>query len=194
MLEFIADSLVPITMPPGKEHQRDEGSLGDGTRRTRMNRRGLWAACVVLILLLGGVVALTTVGAGYAKDKDTARAKCSEATLNGRYLLAFDGFIVKGDEKVPFAVANFEVFDGNGNAKGVSSFSVNGKITRKEPFSATYTVKANCTGTTTVDANVVTHYDFFTAPDGSMITFVQTDPGVVAAGSQLQGVAKRVGE
>ena len=159
-----------------------------------MKARGLWAACVLLLLLLVGFVGILAMGAGYAKDENAAGAKCSEATLNGRYLLAFDGFIVKGDEKVPFAVANFEVFDGNGNAKGVSSFSVNGKITRKEPFSATYTVKANCTGTTTVDANVVTHYDFFTAPDGSMLTFVQTDPGVVAAGSQLRGTAKRVGE
>ena len=161
-----------------------------------MRRRGLWAACAVLLLGVG--VLLVGIGTGSAKDEgdedEDAGAKCSEATLNGRYLLAFDGFIVKGDEKVPFAVANFEVFDGNGNAKGVSSFSVNGKITRKEPFSATYTVKANCTGSTTVDANVVTHYDFFTAPDGSMINFVQTDPGVVAAGSQLQGMAKRVGE
>jgi hypothetical protein len=196
--QAIADSVGPITMPPEKEHQRGEGTLGGATRRTRVNRRGLWAACVVLILLIGGVGALTTVGtvgAGCAKDKDSARAKCcSEATLNGRYLLAFDGFIVEGDEKVPFAVANFEVFDGTGNAKGVSSFSVNGKITRREPFSATYNVKANCTGTITVYANVVTHYDFFTAPDGTMITFVQTDPGVVAAGSQLRGTAKRVGE
>jgi hypothetical protein len=164
-----------------------------------MRRRRLWAAGVVLVLLVVGAGVILAGGAGYAEDNgdngdENAGAKCSKATLDGRYLLAFDGFIVKGDEKVPFAVANFEVFDGNGNAKGVSSFSVNGKITRKEPFSATYTVKANCTGTTTVDANVVTHYDFFTAPDGSMLTFVQTDPGVVAAGSQLRGTAKRVGD
>jgi hypothetical protein len=156
-------------------------------RRLRMKRS------IVLLTVAALVLGVLAVGAGYAKN-DHAGAKCSEATLNGRYLLAFDGFIVKGNEKVPFAVANFEVFDGNGNAKGVSSYSVNGKITRKQPFSATYTVKANCTGTTTVDANVVTHYDFFTAPDGSMITFVQTDPGVVAAGSQLRGTAKRVGD
>jgi hypothetical protein len=71
---------------------------------------------------------------------------------------------------------------------------VNGKITSMEPFSATYTVKADCTGTTTVEGLVVTHYDLFTAPDGSIITFVQTDPGVVAAGFELRGTAKRVGD
>jgi hypothetical protein len=47
-------------------------------------------------------------------------------------------------------LANYEVFHGNGNANGVASFSVNGEITSKEPISATYTVKADCTGTTTV--------------------------------------------
>ena len=153
-----------------------------------------YVAALLVVVGLVGLLGVLAVGRGFAEDESSSRAKCSEATLNGRYLLAFDGFIVKGNEKVPFAVANFEVFDGNGNAKGVSSISVNGKITRKQPFSAMYTVKANCTGTTTVDVNVVTHYDFFTAPDGSMITFVQTDPGVVAAGSQLRGTAKRVGD
>ena len=62
-----------------------------------MNRKGLWAACVVLILLVVGAAALTTVGAGYAKDEDTARAKCSKATLQGTYLFAFDGVEIKGN-------------------------------------------------------------------------------------------------
>jgi hypothetical protein len=46
-----------------------------------MKRRGLLAACVVLILLVGAGV--LTVGAGYAKDED-AGEKCSEATMKGR--------------------------------------------------------------------------------------------------------------
>jgi hypothetical protein len=128
-----------------------------------------------------------------AKDED-AGAKCSEATLRGRYLFAFDGFITKGNDQGPFAVAGYQVFNGNGHAKGVSSFSENGKITRKASTSSRYTVKANCTGTSTVEANVVTHYDMFIAPDGSMFTFVQTDPGVVASGFELRGTAKRVAQ
>ena len=43
-----------------------------------MNRKGLWVGGVALILLVVGAAALTTVGAGYAKDENaSSRAKCS---------------------------------------------------------------------------------------------------------------------
>ena len=75
---------------------------------------------------------LTTVGAGYAKDEDTSRAKCSVATLQGRYPFAFDGVEIKGDEQLPFAYAGHDVYDGNGKVKTVFSLNENGKITRNE--------------------------------------------------------------
>jgi len=53
-----------------------------------MTRKGLWAGGVALILLVVGAAALTTVGAGYAKDENASRAKCSKATLKGTYLFA----------------------------------------------------------------------------------------------------------
>ena len=160
-----------------------------------MNRAGLWAACVVLILLLVGAGALTTVGAGYAKDEDTAGAKkCSEATLEGTYLFAFNGVEIKGNnDQVPFAIAGYAVFDGNGKEKGVASSNFNGKVTRNESVSATYTVKADCTGTVTYrDGSQI---DVFIAPDGSMFTFVQTKPSeLVGSGFEPRGTAKRVRE
>ena len=65
-----------------------------------MNRRGLWAGGLALILLLVvGAAVLTTVGAGYAKDENaSSRAKCSVATLKGTYLFAQNGVQIKGDE------------------------------------------------------------------------------------------------
>jgi hypothetical protein len=157
-----------------------------------MNRRGLWAACVVLILLVGAA-ALTTVGAGYAKDEDTAKAKCSEATLKGTYLFAYDGVEIKGDEQLPFAYAGYDVYDGSGKVKTVFSFNVNGKITRNESLSGTYSVKANCTGTLTFEDG--TRFDQFIAPDGSKLTFVQSKPSeLVTAGVEQRGSAKRVGD
>jgi hypothetical protein len=155
-----------------------------------MKPRGLWAACMVLLV---GFVAVLAIGAGNAKDENASGAKCSEATLEGTYLFAYDGVEIKGDEQVPFAYAGYDVFDGSGKVKTVSSANVNGKITRNEPLSGTYSVKANCTGTLTFADG--TRYDQFIAPDGRKSTFVQTKPSEdVAAGFELRGTAKRVGE
>ena len=160
-----------------------------------MNRRGRWAAGVALILVVVGAAALLTpVGAGYAKDEDTSRAKCSEATLHGTYPFAFDGVEIKGNnEQAPFAIAGYAVFDGNGKEKSVVSTNFNGEVSRKEPISGTYTVKGDCTGTLTfADGSQI---DVFIAPDGSMFTFLQTKPSeLVGSGFQPRGTARRVGE
>ena len=155
-----------------------------------MRRRGLWAACVLLLVV--GVVGVLAIGAGYAKE-ESAAAKCSEATLDGRYLFAADGVEIKGDEQSPFAYAGYEVFDGNGKVNQVFSANVNGKITRNESISGTYTVKADCTGTATYADG--TRFDQFMAPDGNKLTFVQTHPKrFVTAAFEPRGTAKRVGD
>jgi hypothetical protein len=152
-----------------------------------------YVAALLVVLGVVGVVAVLAVGTGFAKDEN-AEARCSEATLDGMYLFAFDGSITEGEDQGPFAVAGYQVFDGDGKSKGVSSFSVNGKITENQPFSSTYEVKADCTGTQVVEAAITTHYDLFIAPDGSMYTFVQTDPGTVASGFVLRATATRVAQ
>jgi hypothetical protein len=156
-----------------------------------MKPRGLWAAGVVLLVVgLVGVLAMRT---GYAEDENASRAKCSEATLDGTYLFADDGFVIRDNEKVPFAASGYEVYDGNGHTKGVVTTNVNGKITSKETFSGTYTVKEDCTGSSTYTDG--TRYDDYIAPDGSMLTFVQTKPSNwVLAGDEHQVTAKRVGD
>src|SRR5215212_9654411 len=183
--------------PPGKDPQQREGedSLGHDTRGglQRMNRRGLLAAGVVLILLVVGAGVLT-VGAGYAKGENTAKAKCSEATLDGTYLFAGDGVAIKGDEQLPFSYAGYEVFDGQGKVKQVLTLNINGKkVIRNETLSGTYSVEADCTGTATYSDG--TRDDQFIAPDGSQLTFVQTKPSeIVTAGFEPRGTAKRVGD
>src|SRR5215211_5444786 len=86
-------------------------------RRTSMKPRGLWAAGVLLLLVVG-LVGILAIGTGYAKD-ETEAAKCSEATLDGTYLFAADGVAIKGNDQLPFANAGYEVFDGNGKVKAV---------------------------------------------------------------------------
>jgi hypothetical protein len=155
-----------------------------------MKPRGLWAAGVLLLVV--GLVGVLAIGTGYAKD-DTEAVKCSEATLDGTYLFAADGVEIKGNDQLPFANAGYEVFDGNGKVKAVFSLNINGKITRNETISGTYTVEADCTGTATYADG--TRYDQFTAPDGSEFTFVQTHPkNLVTASFEPWGSAKRVVE
>ena len=151
---------------------------------------------VALILLVVGAAALlTTVGAGYAKDENaSSRAKCSKATLKGTYLFAEDGVELKGNDQRPFAIAGYDVFDGNGEVKGVASGNFNGEVFRNDRFSGTYTVKANCTGTLTVRDGAAVQGDIFIAPDGSKFAFVRTDPESVGATIDPQVTAKRVGE
>ena len=91
--------------------------------------RGL---ALILVVVVGAAV-LTTVGAGYAKDENaSSRAKCSEATLKGRYLFAQNGVEIKGKDQRPFAIAGYDVFDGNGVVKGVASGNFNGETFRND--------------------------------------------------------------
>jgi hypothetical protein len=146
-----------------------------------------YVAALLVVLGVVGVVGVLAIGRGFAEDEDAARTKCSEATLHGTYLFAYDGVEIKGNDQLPFATAGYEVFDGNGHVEGVFSGNLNGDVTRKEKFSGTYTVKADCTGTNFEE------FDLFIAPDGSMFTFVQIKPPEnVTSGFDLRGTAKRV--
>jgi hypothetical protein len=154
-----------------------------------------YVATLLVVLGVVGLVGVLAVGTGFAKDEKAAGAKCSEATLHGTYLFAQNGVEIKGNDQRPFALAGYDVFDGNGEVRGVSSGNFGGEVFRKEPFTGTYTVEANCTGTVTfTGGGAATQGDVFIAPDGSMFTFVRTNPEFVAAGIDPRGTAKRVGE
>ena len=103
-----------------------------------------------------------------------ARERCDLGTLHGTYLGANNGVVTGGADKGPFAAAEFQWFDGNGNIEGVFSANFSRNITRKAEFAGEYIVNADCTGTVTLTDD--TQYDLFIAPDGSMFTWVQTYP------------------
>jgi hypothetical protein len=153
-----------------------------------------YVAALLAVFGLVGVVGVLAVGRGFANDEKAAGAKCSVATLHGTYLFAQNGVEIKGNDQRPFAVAGYDVFDGNGEVKGLASGNFNGETFRNERFTGTYTVKANCTGTVTFKDGAATQGDVFIAPDGSMFAFVRTTPEDVAAGIDPQVTAKRVGE
>jgi hypothetical protein len=154
-----------------------------------------YLAALLVVLGVVGVVGVLAGGTGFADDEKAAGAKCSEATLDGTYLFAVDGFNLKGNEQTPFATAGYEVYDGNGKVTGVQSGNGGGKVFRHARFSGTYTVKADCTGTVTYDGGNPVVFDQFLAPDGSQITFVQVKPSEdVWAGVEVRGTAKRVAQ
>jgi hypothetical protein len=107
-----------------------------------------------------------------------ARATCDVGTPRGTYLTAHDGVDTKGPDKGSFAVAELEWYDGKGKIKGIGSSNSNGTITSsKDKFSGTYTVEANCTGTSTYLGDGFKYeYDLFIDPGSDMFTFVQTSP------------------
>jgi hypothetical protein len=146
---------------------------------------------IVLVALLLGLLSagVLSTGVGYA---DEAKQRCSLATLHGTYLFGQQGLQVAGTDRIPIAVAGYEVYDGHGKVQGVATVSVNGTISRHVSYSGTYAVNKDCTGTLTTNANE--HFDQFIAPDGSMFTFIKTDPGGVLTGFETQATAKRVGD
>jgi len=160
-----------------------------------------YVAALLAGLGLVGLLGVLAIGTGFANDENAAVAKCSKATLHGTYLAPQNGVVVKqtkaGPSRGPFASAGYEVYDGNGNVKSVSSFNFNGNNPfRNAHLSGTYTVKANCTGTTTYKSDGVPYRtDMFIAPDGSVFTFVHTNPPeLVVAGFERRVTAKRVAQ
>jgi hypothetical protein len=147
------------------------------------------------VVLLVGVLGVLAIGAGYAKDENAAKAKCSEATLDGTYLFAEDGVILTGNDQTPFALAGYEVYNGNGKVRGVQSGNFGGEVSRKERFTGTYTVNADCTATVTYTNGEPFRYDLFVAPDGSKFTLVQVSPSEwVTSAFEVRGTAKRVAQ
>src|ERR671917_2622888 len=107
-----------------------------------------YVAALLGVLGVVGLVGVLAVGTGFANDEKAAGAKCSEATLHGTYLFAQNGVEIEGNDQRPFAIAGYDVFDGQGKVKGHATTNFNGKITHsKEPLPGTYTLKADCTGT-----------------------------------------------
>ena len=122
-----------------------------------------------------------------------ARVTCDVRTLRGTYMGANDGVVTERPHKGPYAAAEFQWFDGNGNTEGVFSANYSRNITRKAKFSGTYTVDADCTGTVTLTDG--TQYDLFIDPDGSMFAWVQTyPPQYVVSGVERRVTRQRVGE
>ena len=143
-----------------------------------MRRRRIGLIGVGLLVALGGL-SLQWGRAPQAEDV----LECSLATLRGTYIYAYEGFNIENGQQIPVAFAGQEVYYGDGTMTGVYSASTGGTISQDIPYTGTYTVKRDCTGTLTTTEEAGTfHYDQFMGPKGDEFNWVATDPGVVATG------------
>jgi hypothetical protein len=171
-----------------------------------MLKSPLWRHLIVFasalflgVLVLGGFLLPRTAFTQATTPQRAAKAaatQCSLATVHGTYVGAFDGYVIVGKDRVPFANAVVETFDGKGHQQGVSSSNANGKVVAHQvPFTGTYTVKPDCT-TLETDKDAfgnVYHFDDYITPDGSLVAGVETDPGVVSASVLSRGTGQQAG-
>jgi hypothetical protein len=157
-----------------------------------LRRKPFIIVAAVAAATLAAVFALTQSGQAARAASTQPPATCSLATLQGTYAwnaqsvqLAANG---AASTQVPFAVAGVETFDGQGHSRGFFSQAVNGKISSRIAFTSRYTTNPDCTGTETItDATgAVSHFDQYTVPTGSRLTFAETDPGVTSSGVEVK--------
>lgn len=152
-------------------------------------------------LLLGGLLvgSILVPGSVFGQSAPTQKGvtrgtatKCSAATLQGLYVFAAQGVLIMGKDRVPFAFAGQETYDGRGHMHGISSQSVDGHITRHVHVTGIVTVNPDCTTTETDtdETGAVSHFDEFTVPDGSRIAGFETDPGVVLSATATRGTGE----
>ena len=105
--------------------------------------------------------------------------ECSNASIKGTYGFSCEGTVVGLG---PLAVIGVLTADGNGNGSEVETISFNGEISQGVPFTVTYTVNADCTGSfvSTGSDGSVFHNDFVIDDNKKEIRLIATESGYVA--------------
>ena len=150
-------------------------------------RRARWIGALFGVGVLLGGIGLSGAGAAFASGTNKESSdRCSDATLHGRYNFATESFQVSGPSpNGPFAYAGFVFYDGQGRNHEVYTISAAGQVSRLVTETGHYHVNSNCIGSETDSAPGIgtQHYDEFISPDGSQFAYIQTDKGIVSAGT-----------
>jgi hypothetical protein len=150
-------------------------------------RRAVWIGALAGAAALLGGMGLSGGGQAVAGETSSdSAARCSDATLHGTYNFATESTQVSGPApNGPFAYAGFVYYDGKGVNHEVYTISANGEVSRLVTETGRYHINSNCTGseTDTGPGAGTQHYDEFVWPDGSQFAYIQTDSGIVSAGT-----------
>jgi hypothetical protein len=110
-----------------------------------------------------------------------AQAQCDNATMKGTYVMSASGTLGGS----PVAVIAKVTYDGHGNGIALETVSVGGTIYTDVAATGVFTVNSDCTGSKQFTSSLgVSNYSFVITPDGSRITWIETD-----SGTTLNGVA-----
>lgn len=153
-------------------------------RQARSHRRTVVLGSAVCALAAAGTLLVTGSAQASGPTEPAHPSSCDLATLKGTYLFEGNGASVSGTTTTPTAFAGSEHFNGAGAVTGSSTFSSGGTIFPRSPFTGTYTLTADCTGTLTIGTTL--HFDIYVAPSGNKFTYVQTDPGSVSAATETR--------
>jgi hypothetical protein len=130
------------------------------------------------------LVAFTAAVTPQALRADNALCTRQNVIMSGTYAMSGGGTIVGVG---PIAMVGAVTYDGQGNGSVTYSVSANGAITRGITATGTFIVNRDCTGSKTFGSGpTAAHYDFIITPDGSKITWVETDAGVVISGQAVR--------
>ena len=110
-----------------------------------------------------------------------AQAKeCTNATVKGLFGFTCEGTIVGVG---PISIVGVEVSDGQGNASGTQTVSLNGQIFSGVSFTEKYTVNPDCTVSaivTLADGSTSTS-SYVIVENGKEVRGILTDPGTVVS-------------
>ena len=98
-----------------------------------------------LIVIAGTLITMALLGQGPAAQA----AQCSQSRVAGKYGFTLNGVVILPTGAVPIAAVGKAVLDADGSVSGTEARSVGGSYA-DETFTGTYTVNADCTGTTTL--------------------------------------------
>jgi streptogramin lyase len=112
---------------------------------------------------------------------------CTNATLKGSYFYLLSGFIVSGNQALPYAELGKLVADGQGGVSGQSTASVNG-VFGTYSLTGTYAVQGSCSGTITltVNSSSIVTANFEVVNGGQSAILAISNPGEVIVGRAYQ--------